>query len=507
MNTVLMKGITRRFGDVLANDSVEFSAFSGEIHGLVGENGAGKSTLMKILAGMYRADRGEIRVDGKPVVIHSPHTARRFGIAMVYQQFSLVEALTAFDNVILGSEPGGFFLRNLDDAEQRVRLLCRKFRFTFDLLSRVSSLSVGEKQQLEIVKALFRGAQLLILDEPTSLLAPPEVEPLFRIIRTLRAEGKCIIFISHKLDEILELGDRITVMRDGRVVATGEKSAFSRDRLAELIVGTVPKRVERLGRRKAAVRGTRDKLKLERICLEHRGREALRDVSFSLRHGEILGVAGVIGNGQTELADVLGGSVVPTSGKIVIDGTVFTGLTPALARRMGIAHIPENTREYALIGEMTVSENTFLGQYKAPGQYHRRLLTPNELNQKTAALIRRYGVNPPNPDLPVRELSGGNQQKVVVARELSWMPSILVASYPTRGLDLATRTLLHDEFLRLRRRGVAILLISADLEEVLTLSDRVIVFYAGEVRGPFEPNQLDQQRLGLLMTGSPREEV
>ena len=258
MQTVEMSGITNQFGEVLANDSVAFSAFSGEIHGLIGENGAGKSTLMKILAAMYRADRGEIRVDGKRVVIRSAHAARRLGIAMVYQRFSLVEALTGLENVILGCEPGGFFLRGHEDTERAVRGLCGKFGFSFDLSTKVSNLAFGEKQQLEIVKALFRGAQLLILDEPTSLLAPPEVEPLFRIIRTLRAEGKIIVFISHKLQEVIDLADRITVMREGRVVATDKKDAFSRDMLAEMIVGARPERVEQRHRRRPKLLGYRE---------------------------------------------------------------------------------------------------------------------------------------------------------------------------------------------------------------------------------------------------------
>ncbi|MCK5557370.1 MAG: ATP-binding cassette domain-containing protein, partial [Candidatus Hydrogenedentes bacterium] len=337
-----MKRITKRFGEILANDSVEFSAFSGEIHGLIGENGAGKSTLMKILGGMYRADDGEIHIDGKRVAIGSPHIARQRGIAMVYQQFSLVEALTALENVVLCLEPGSFFLRNLGDVERLVREICRKFNFTFELSSRVSDLAVGEKQQLEIVKALVRGAELLILDEPTSLLAPPEVEPLFGIIRTLRAEGKTVVFISHKLEEVMDVADRITVMREGRVVATGERNVFCRDTLAELIVGARPERKERRrARRKRPPRVARDKLRVERLCLTRDGREVLRKVSFSLRQGEILGVAGVVGNGQSELAEVLAGFVTPTSGKIVIDGVAFPRLSPAQARRAGIAHIPE----------------------------------------------------------------------------------------------------------------------------------------------------------------------
>ena len=500
-----MKRITKRFGEILANDSVEFSAFSGEIHGLIGENGAGKSTLMKILGGMYRADDGEIHIDGKRVAIGSPHIARQRGIAMVYQQFSLVEALTALENVVLCLETGGFFLRNLGDVERLVREICRKFNFTFELSSRVSDLAVGEKQQLEIVKALVRGAELLILDEPTSLLAPPEVEPLFGIIRTLRAEGKTVVFISHKLEEVMDVADRITVMREGRVVATGERNVFCRDTLAELIVGARPERKERRrARRKRPPRVARDKLRVERLCLTRDGREVLRKVSFSLRQGEILGVAGVVGNGQSELAEVLAGFVTPTSGKIVIDGVAFTRLSPAQARRAGIAHIPENTRERALVADMTVAENAFLGRCKAPGQYCRALLKPNEFRETTSLLIRRYGIRPPNPDAPVRDLSGGNQQKVVVARELSWVPSIIVAAYPTRGLDLGTRLFLHEQFLKLRRKGAAVLLISADLEEVLELSDRVLVFYAGETRGPFDLKELDEQRLGLLMTGSGR---
>jgi len=502
MNTVEMSGITKRFGPVVANDAVEFRAFSGEVHGLIGENGAGKSTLMKILAGMYRADRGEIRIDGKRVGISSPHAARELGIAMVYQRFSLVEALTGLENVILGDEPSGFFFRGRSDVEKRVRDLCAKFNFGLNLASAVSDLTVGEKQQLEIVKALYRGAELLILDEPTSLLAPPEVEPLFRIVRRLRSEGKIVVFISHKLDEVMDVADRITVMRDGRVVAADEKQTFDRATLAGLIVGTASEYVEQeRPPRRAVASGPRDKLRVEGLCLTRDGREVLHDISFSLRRGEILGVAGVVGNGQSELAEVLAGLAVPTRGKIVIDGRIFTRLSPEQSRQAGIAHIPENTCEHGLIADMSITENVFLGRCNAPGQTHGVLVEPEQVRETASGLVGRYGITPADPDTFVRELSGGNQQKVVVARELSWVPSVVIAAYPTRGLDLGTRRFLHGEFLKLRRKGAAVLLISADLDEVLTLSDRVIVFYGGEARGPFDVGELTERRLGLLMTG------
>lgn len=503
MKTVEMRAITKRFGDIMANNSVQFSAFSGEIHGLIGENGAGKSTLMKILAGMYRPDGGEIDIDGKRVHIRSAQAAQRLGIAMVYQRFSLVEALTGLENVILGSEPGGFFLRGIGDTEKSVRELCGKFGFTFDVSATVSDLTVGEKQQLEIVKVLFRGAELLILDEPTSLLAPPEVEPFFRIIRTLRSEGKVVVFISHKLEEVLDVADRITVMRKGRVVAAGEKRLFSRDKLADMIVGVRPESSRQTGQRRRTAPGeAREKLRVDRLALVRNGREVMRNVSFSLRRGEILGVAGVVGNGQSELAEVLGGLIAPTSGRIMIDGRIFTKLTPALARQAGIAHIPENTREHALVEDMSIAENAFLGTCRAPRKHRGALMNLKQVRETASRLVSRYEIRPSNPDAPLRELSGGNQQKVVIARELSWMPSIVVAAYPTRGLDLGTRLFLHDEFLRLRRKGAAVLLISADLEEVLKLSDRVLVFYAGETQGPFGLDGLTENRLGLLMTGS-----
>ena len=506
MKTVEMRAITKRFGDILANNSVQFSAFSGEIHGLIGENGAGKSTLMKILAGMYRPDGGEIDVDGKRVSIRSAQAAQRLGIAMVYQRFSLVEALTGLENVILGCEPGGFFLRGSGGTEKSVRELCGKFGFTFDVSAKVSNLAVGEKQQLEIVKVLFRGAALLILDEPTSLLAPSEVEPLFRILRTLRSEGKIVVFISHKLEEVMDVADRITVMREGRVVAAGEKGLFSRDKLADMIVGVRPESaLQTARRRRAAPGGACERLRVDRLALVRNGREILKNVSFSLRRGEILGVAGVVGNGQSELAEVMAGLVAPTSGRIMIDGRVFTRLTPALARQAGIAHIPENTREHALVEEMSIAENTWLGTCKVPRRHRRAMMNLSQVRETASRLVSRYEVKPSNPDTPLRELSGGNQQKVVVARELSWVPSTVIAAYPTRGLDLRTRLFLHDEFLRLRRKGAAVLLISADLEEVLALSDRVIVFHAGEMRGPFGLEELDERRLGLLMTGSQVE--
>jgi len=502
MNVVEMSGITKRFGVVVANKAVEFRAVCGEVHGLIGENGAGKSTLMKILAGMYRADRGEILVDGKCVTISSPHTARRLGIAMVYQQFSLVEALTGLENVILGDEPRDFFFRGRSDAEKTVGDLCAKFNFGLNLRSTVSDLTVGEKQQLEIVKALYRGAELLILDEPTSLLAPLEVEPLFRIVRRLRSEGKIVVFISHKLDEVMDVADRITVMRDGRVVAAGEKQTFNRDALAGLIVGTASEYMEQeRPPRRAVASGAREKLRVEGLCLRRNGREVLREVCFSIRRGEIMGVAGVVGNGQSELAEVLAGLAAPTKGKVVVDGQVFARLSPEQSRQVGIAHIPENTSRHGLVADMSIAENTFLGRCHAPGQRHGALLEPDKIREAALRLVSRYGITPADPGTPVRELSGGNQQKVVVAKELSWVPSVVVAAYPTRGLDLGTRRFLHEEFLKLRRKGAAVLLISADLDEVLTLSDRVMVFYEGEARGPFDVRELDRHRLGQLMTG------
>ncbi|MFZ4629229.1 MAG: ABC transporter ATP-binding protein [Blastocatellia bacterium] len=510
--SIELRGITKAFGRVIANDHVDLTIPGRSIHAIVGENGAGKSTVMKILYGFYQADQGEIWIDGARREIRTPEDAIALGLGMVHQHFMLVPPMTVLENVMLGAEPGRWWRMDRGAARAKIEALSADFGFHLDLDQRVETLSVGQQQRVELVKALYRGARILILDEPTAVLSPPEVDDFFRILRTMRDQGRTIIIITHKLHEVLAISDEVTVMRDGQVVGRRRTAGTNAAELAQLMVGReVLLTVEKGPATPAtpATSATSDGLVLE---VEGLGLgTALRDVSFSLRAGEILGIAGVEGNGQTELVEVLAGLTRQDRGSIRFLGKEVGRLSPRRRRELGIAHIPEDRHRRGLLLDFDLTENAILGLH------HRRpvirsglgVFDRQAIGERVARLLREFDVRPPDASLPARVLSGGNQQKLIIGREFGLPPRLLLVAQPTRGVDIGAIEFIHRQLIALRDRGVAILLVSAELEEVLSLADRVLVMYGGAIvgeSGPVEkadlaapPFRLDE--IGFLMTG------
>jgi len=493
---VEMQGITKRFGPVLANDHIDFNLRQGEIHALLGENGAGKTTLMRILYGLYRADDGEIRVAGKPVRIGSPKDAIGLGIGMVTQHFALVPPLTVAENVVLGFTDG--FLVDRATMEQKVAEAAARFGLEVDPSAVVRHLSVGEKQRLEILKALYRQARVLILDEPTAVLIPQEIESLFQTLERLRAQGLSVVFITHKLEEVMQISDRVTVLRDGRVIGTVNTAETNERELARMMVGR-----ETFGvRREEEHAGGEPVLRVESLCVEDdQGLPALKEVSLTVRAGEILGIAGVGGNGQKELAEALSGMRSPTAGRIFVGGRDLTGATPSTFTAAGVGRIPED-RHAGVVGELSVAENLALEHLQ---DFIRGGLLDREAMQRHAQeLIDRFQIKARSIDR-ARTLSGGNLQKVILARVLSRNPQVVIASQPTRGLDVGATEYVRQQLLQQRARGAAVLLISEDLDEILALADRIAVIYEGEIVGILPASDADPERLGLMMSGAVKE--
>jgi len=500
-----LRSITKRFGDVLANDHIDILVEPGTIHAIVGENGAGKSTAMRIAYGFYTADAGEIVVDGEPRNIQTPHDAIRLGIGMVHQHFMLVDTMTVAENIVLGAEPGSAASIDLRRAAEEIRTLSDEFRLSVDPGALVQDLSVGQQQRVELLKALYRRARLLILDEPTAVLTPQEVEEFFTILRRMREQGKTVIIITHKLSEVLAVSDVVTVMRDGRVVGRVRTAETSAADLARMMVGRdVLLRVEKMEARPGeAVLGVRGLS----VAVGGGGR-GLRDVSFEVRAGEIVGIAGVEGNGQTELIEALAG-LVPAA---QVGGEVFFGgrdVTRAGARarlEMGIAHIPEDRHRRGLLLDFDLSENSILGtHHRPPAVSAGPLLDLAGIRARAQELIRDFDVRPANPDLPARALSGGNQQKLIIGREFGLRPKLLLVSQPTRGVDIGAIEFIHRKLVELRDEGCAILLVSAELEEVTSLADRLLVIYHGRIVGEVDPTWATQEEIGLLMTGGEKQ--
>ncbi len=498
---VEMHGITKAFARVLANDRVDFTVHKGEVHALVGENGAGKSTLMRILYGLYQPDAGTIRIMGKRANFKSPADAIRAGIGMVHQSFMLIPAFRVIDNVMLGMEvtgPLGFFL-DADRAARELDSLSEKYGLKIHPLARVDTLSVGEQQRVEIIKLLFRNAQILILDEPTSILTPQETENLFAILRRLKDEGHTIILITHKLNEVKEISDRLTVLRDGRTMGERLTSETTREQIAQMMVGRevffdVAKPEARLGSALLQVK--------DLSARNRRGILALRDVTFDVHEGEILGIAGVEGNGQSELADVLTGLLPPGHGKILMHDTHLTGMEPRRIFEAGLAHIPADRQRRGLVLNFSISENLILGRHYDKcfaGPFGLRYTT---IETNATRLVESFDIRPAEVHLPARNLSGGNQQKVVLAREFSRNAPVLLATHPTRGLDIGATEFVHRQLLKKRDEGCAILLISADLNEILSLCDRIAVMYEGQIVATRKAAETNERELGLLMTGS-----
>ena len=492
-----MRGVTKAFGPVRANDGISITLGRGEILGLLGENGAGKSTLMKILYGLYSPDEGEIFVDGERVEIRDPKDAVSRGIGMVHQHFTLIPALTVAENIVLGAEPRKGATLDLARAIKDTEELSERYGLRVDPRRRVADLSVGEQQRVEILKALYRKARILVLDEPTAVLTPQETEDLFSVLKELVADGLSIIFITHKLGELLGISERITIIRDGKVVETVEAAGTDEGELARLMVGReVLLRVEKT---EAEVGGTR--LSAEGLVVRSgTGAKAVSGVGLEVRGGEILGIAGVDGNGQTELAEALAGTRPAESGVVRLDGEDVTGVGADGRQGRGLAYVPEDRGTKGLVQDFSLSENHALKTYDEAPFSKWGWIFPKAMRRRAAEALQAYDVRPPDPDARAGSLSGGNQQKAVLARELSGDPGVIIAAQPTRGVDVGAIEFIHRQLLEQRSQGKAILLISLELEEVRSLSDRVAVMYDGRIVGEVGPEATDEE-LGLLMAG------
>lgn len=501
---VEMRGIVKRFPGVVANDRVDFEVRAGEVHALLGENGAGKSTLMRILYGLYQPDEGQILINGRPATIESPADSIRQGIGMIHQHFMLVPSLSVSANIALGLRSPREPLLDLEAVARRVRELSAAYGLQVDPAAMVWQLAVGEQQRVEILKALYRGAALLILDEPTAVLTPQEAQELFVTLRRMAQEGHALIFISHKLHEVLSISDRVTVLRDGRVVKTLNTAETDRQELARLMVGReVLLRVER----KPVEMGPIRLVVRDLWAPGAKGLPAVRGASLEVRAGEILGVAGVSGNGQRELAQVIAGLRKPTRGQVLMDGQDVTGWTPDRLIAQGLSYIPEERMEDGVIRDMTVEENLMLEDHGRPPFARGIFLNFNAIAEHCQHLIQDFDIKTPSPATPLGNLSGGNIQKLILARSLSRTPRVLVAAQPTRGVDIGSTEYIHQRLIAQREKGTATLLISEDLDEVRTLSDRIAVMYEGQIMGVVKRDEATVEQLGLMMAGIPMDEA
>lgn len=495
MHAVEMRGIVKRFADLVASDHVDFNLEQGEIHALLGENGAGKTTLMRILYGLYHADEGQVFINGKPAVISSPRDAIRQGIGMVTQHFTLVPTLTVAENMVLGET--GSVMINLPDVEEKVAAASERFGIPVKPQALIRHLSVGERQRVEILKALYHDARVLILDEPTAVLVPQEVDVLFKALLRLQQEGLSVIFISHHLNEVMDICGRITVLRDGHSVGTVQKADTNQKQLAKMMVGRESFGVKRQDQRQASVSSCL--LSVQNVCaVDKKGLPALKDVSLEVHAGEILGLAGVSGNGQAELSAVLCGTQKTTRGKVQANGINLTNAEPASVCAAGVGRIPED-RHANMVGELSVAENLVLDQL---GNFVKNgILEQDKIQKNAKTLIKEFQIKAAPGDR-VRTLSGGNMQKVMLARTLSQNPAVVIASQPTRGLDVGATDYVRSKLLEQREAGAAVLLLSEDLEEILALSDRIAVIYAGKIMGVLPASEATPEKLGLMMAGS-----
>ncbi|WP_282158307.1 ABC transporter ATP-binding protein [Shimia thalassica] len=502
---IQLKGISKAFGPVQANKDISISVMPGTIHGIIGENGAGKSTLMSILYGFYKADRGEIWIKGNKTQIPDSQAAIASGIGMVFQHFKLVENFTVLENIILGAEDGRLLRPSLAKARKELAHLAKEYELNIDPDALIENLSVGHQQRVEILKALYRQADILILDEPTGVLTPAEADQLFRILDRLREEGKTIILITHKLREIMDITNTVSVMRRGEMTATVKTSETSPEHLAELMVGR--KVLLRVDKKPANPGQTVLEVENLRVT-DDKGVERLKGISLSLKAGEILGIAGVAGNGQSELLEVLGGFANGV-GTIRMNGQELPltgkGSNGQARRDAGIAHVPEDRQREGLIMEYSAWENSVFGYHHDPAFQKGMLMDNAGILDKAQEQMDRFDVRPPHPKLAAKNFSGGNQQKIVVAREIERNPDLLLIGQPTRGVDIGAIEFIHQQIVQLRDQGKAILLVSVELDEIMSLSDRIAVMFDGHIMGERVPSQTDEKELGLLMAGITQE--
>jgi len=492
-----LRGITKRFGPVVANDGIDFDLRPGEVHALLGENGAGKSTLMSILYGLYSPDEGEIRVNGELVGVDAPSKAIHLGIGMVHQHFMLVPVMTVTENIVLGDEPRRGALLDVREGSRRVKELSDRYGLAVDPDAVIERVSVGMQQRVEILKTLYRDARILILDEPTAVLTAQETKELFDVLGALKQDGVSIVFISHKLNEVLEIADRVTVLRRGKRIDTVPAEGATEESLARLMVGRdVLLRVD-----KAQGKPGEPVLEVEDLRVrDERGLEAVKGVNLNVREGEVVALAGVDGNGQLELVQAIAGVRVPESGRVAIGGRDVSGLGVRATTEAGVAHIPEDRQLCGLVLNFTLAENLALREYREPPISNHGVLSTGQMKQRARSLLKEYDVRGGEPDTLAGALSGGNQQKVAVAREIASNPKLLIAHQPTRGLDVGAIEFVHQRLLTERANGRGILLVSLEFEEVRALADRILVIYEGRIVGEFSPD-VSEEQLGVAMTG------
>ncbi|WP_028596177.1 ABC transporter ATP-binding protein [Paenibacillus assamensis] len=493
-----LKGLTKRFPGIVANDSIDLQLRKGEILALLGENGAGKSTLMNMVFGLYQPDEGEIWINGQPVSMDTPSKAIELGIGMVHQHFKLVPPFTVTENIVLGMETKKGLAIDLKSSAQRIQELSDRYNLNIKPHAVVDTISVGMQQRVEIMKILYRGADILIFDEPTAVLTPQEITELLAILKGLAAEGKSIIIITHKLKEIMEIADRCTVIRRGKVIDTLEVAAASPEALAERMVGRnvslhVDKEAAQPGERLLEVKDLHVK--------DSSGQNMLRGVSFDIRAGEIVGIAGVDGNGQSELIEALTGMMKIESGSIRLEGKEMANLSPRTVSELGVGHIPQDRHKHGLVLDFTVSENSVLKSYYNNPMSKLGILQESNIRKEAERFIESYDIRTPGTEVLARSLSGGNQQKIIIAREIEANPKFLIAAQPTRGLDVGAISFVHKQLIAERDAGKAVLLVSFELDEILDVADRILVIFNGQIVGETTPSATNEQKLGLMMAG------
>lgn len=495
---VEMRDITKRFPGVVANDNVSFDVRAGEVHTLFGENGAGKSTLMRVLYGLYRPDEGEIRINGQLVAISSPSSAIHNGIGMIHQHFMLVDTLTVAENVALGSKTTRGPGNDLGHVSARIHELADRYGLSVDPGAFIWQLSVGERQRVEIIKALYRDVALLILDEPTAVLAPQEVADLFAVLHQMTKDGRGLVFISHKVSEVLELSDRITVLRNGKVVGTVPVAEASRSVLVEMMVGH---QLATVAHQAKGVSGSERLVVTDLRVRGDRDTEVVRGCSFTVGSGEVVGIAGVAGNGQRELAEAIAGLRAPVGGTIRLNDTEVAGHGPAAVRSAGLGYVPEERMRDGVVADFSVGENLMLVAHGSDAYTRFGFLRTRAIRRHCQELVAAFDVKTPNLDTPARSLSGGNIQKLIMARELSGRPQVLLVAQPTRGIDVSASRYIHERLIAQRDSGTAVVIISYDLDEILALSDRILVMYEGAIIGSADPRTASREEIGMMMAG------